>query len=59
MNLIDLLEMICDWKASSERHADGNIFNSIEVNQKRFGYSDDLKKILKNTADFLIEEKED
>ena len=59
MNLIDLLEMICDWKASSERHADGNIFNSIEVNQKRFGYSDDLKEILKNTVDFLIEEKED
>jgi hypothetical protein len=59
MNLIDLLEMICDWKASSERHADGNIFNSIEVNQKRFGYSDDLKEILKNTVDFLIEEKEE
>lgn len=59
MNLIDLLEMICDWKASSERHADGNIFNSIELNQKRFGYSDDLKEILKNTADFLIEEKKD
>ena len=36
MDLLDLLEMICDWKASSERHADGNIFNSIEVNQKRF-----------------------
>lgn len=53
MNLIDLLEMICDWKASSERHADGNIFNSIEVNQKRFGYSDDLKLVLKNTVDFL------
>lgn len=59
MNLIDLLEMICDWKASSERHVDGNIFNSIELNQRRFGYSDDLKEILKNTVDFLIEEKEE
>jgi hypothetical protein len=29
------------------------------VNQKLFGYSDDLKEILKNTVDFLIEEKED
>ncbi len=54
MNLIDLLEMICDWKAASERHADGNIFTSIEFNQSRFGYSDDLKDILRNTADFLI-----
>ena len=31
MNLIDLLEMICDWKASSERHADGDILKSIEI----------------------------
>ena len=53
MNLIDVLEMMCDWKASSERHADGDIFKSIEINQKRFGYSDDLKNILINTAIFL------
>ena len=54
MNLLDVLEMVCDWKASSERHADGNIYKSIEINQERFGYSDDLKNLLKNTADFLI-----
>ena len=53
MDIIDLLEMICDWKASSERHADGDIMKSIEINQKRFGYSDDLKNILVNTAMFL------
>lgn len=56
MNLIDLLEMICDWKAASERHADGDIYKSIEINQKRFGYSDDIKNILKNTVDFIIGE---
>lgn len=55
MNLIDLIEMMCDWKASSERHKDGDIFRSIEINQKRFGYSDDLKEVLKNTAQFLID----
>lgn len=55
MNLIDLIEMICDWKAASERHADGDIFKSIEINQKRFGYSDDLKSILENTATFITE----
>ena len=53
MNLLDVLEMICDWKAASERHADGDVFNSIEINQKRFGYSDDLKNILRNTVEFL------
>ena len=55
MNLLDLIEMICDWKASSERHGNGNIFKSIEINQERFWYSDQLKNILKNTADFLID----
>jgi hypothetical protein len=45
--------MICDWKASSERHEDGDVYKSIEINQDRFGYSDDLKLVLKNTVDFL------
>lgn len=57
MTLLDLLEMLCDWKASSERHADGNIYRSIEINQSRFGYSDELKDILKNTVDFLNSNK--
>jgi hypothetical protein len=49
MNLIDLLEMLLDWKASSGRHSNGNIWRSIEINQRRFGYSDELKGILQNT----------
>ena len=53
MTLIDLLEMICDWKAATLRHADGDIQNSLEVNQKRFHYSDELKQILRNTVVFL------
>lgn len=55
MNLIDVIEMLCDWKASSERHNDGDIFKSIGINQKRFGYSDELKDILRNTAEYLID----
>lgn len=50
MTLVDLLEMICDWYAASMRHADGDIMRSIDLNQTRFGYSDDLKEIFKNTA---------
>jgi hypothetical protein len=49
MNLIDLLEMLCDWKAATMRHNDGDIRRSIEINQKRFGYTDELKQILLNT----------
>lgn len=53
MNLIDLVEMICDWKSSSMRHNDGNILKSIEINQSRFGYSEDLRLILENTAKWI------
>lgn len=60
MNLFDLIEMICDWMAATKRHADGDIIKSIELNQKRFGYSDELKHILLNTVDLLINgDKED
>ncbi len=50
MNLVQLIEMLCDWKASSTRHNDGNIRKSIEINANRFGMSPQLVKILENTA---------
>lgn len=53
MHLIDLIEMFCDWVAATKRHADGNIYQSIDHNQKRFAYSDDLKAIFINTAKFI------
>jgi hypothetical protein len=53
MNLIDIVEMLCDWKAASERHNDGNIRKSIEKNADRFNLSPQLVRILENTADLL------
>ena len=53
MNLIDLIELMCDWKAASERHNDGNIRKSIEINAERFEISPQLRRIFENTADFL------
>lgn len=50
MSLVDLCEMIADWKAASLRHGNGDIMKSIEINQERFGYSDELKQILINTV---------
>ncbi len=55
MNLIDLIEMVCDWKAASLRHADGDIRKSIDLNEKRFKYSQELNSIFNNTVDFLEE----
>lgn len=54
MNLLDIMEMLCDWKAASERHKDGSIQKSIEINMERFGLSPQLMRILKNTADVLF-----
>ena len=54
MNLIDLMEMICDWKAASDRHADGDIYRSLKINKERFGISDQLAQILTNTVNFLF-----
>lgn len=50
MSLLDLVEMLCDWKAAGERHADGSISRSLEINQKRFEITPQLAGILKNTA---------
>jgi len=54
MTLIDLLEMISDWMAAVLRHDNGDIYKSLELNQERFGYSDELKQILKNTVAYIM-----
>lgn len=55
MNLVDLVELIADWKASSERHNNGNLLKSIEINAKRFNIDDQLTQILLNTARMMDE----
>lgn len=55
MTLVDIIQMICDWKASSERQKDGNLLLSIEKNTERFNIDDQLKQILINTAKILDE----
>jgi hypothetical protein len=60
MNLIDIVEMFCDWYAATKRHADGNIETSIRLNADRFGYSNEgpLAQIFYNTARFFSATKE-
>lgn len=55
MDIFDLLEMLVDWKASSERNKDGDIFKSLKLNKERFGISDQLVSILENTAKRMFE----
>ena len=55
MNLIDLLEMLCDWADASNRQPDGDLRVSIDVGRRRFGIDDQLASILLNTVDLLEE----
>lgn len=50
MNLIDIVEMLADWKAASERTKQGSIMASLEHNKARFGIDDQLFAILVHTV---------
>lgn len=59
MHLINLIEMVCDWMAASMKTPDGDIRDahaSIDANQERFGYSDELAVILHKTVDAVAME---
>lgn len=58
MTIVDILEMFCDWKASTLRHNDGNLLKSIETNAERFNMDGQLKQILINTARMLDEHED-
>jgi hypothetical protein len=58
MTLIDIIEMFCDWKASTLRHNDGNLLKSIELNAERFNIDGQFKQILLNTARMLDEHEQ-
>jgi len=53
MDLVDKIEMTCDWKAASMRHANGDINKSIEINTKRFKLSPQEVALLKMIAGLL------
>lgn len=57
MNLIDLIEMLCDWKAATLRQADGDIFKSLEINKAQRNISEELYQILKNTINWIEEQR--
>ena len=56
MNLVDVLEMVCDWKAATLRHADGDIKKSIESQAGRFDLPPMLVQIMLNTAEWIEEQ---
>jgi len=57
MTLVDLVEMLLDWWASTQRHEDGDIFRSITLNEKRFNIPPELSDIFRNTIRSFILDK--
>lgn len=56
MNLIQLIEMVCDWMGSvAKKFPDCKISEKVlfDINQERFGYSDEVKQILINTVKYI------
>jgi hypothetical protein len=56
MDLVQLTEMICDWKAATLRMKNPDIHGSIDKNAERFGYGPELTRILHLTVDRYLED---
>lgn len=50
MAMPQMLEMLADWKAATERHNDGDLRSSIMQNAERFGYGPEMRDLLIRTA---------
>jgi hypothetical protein len=50
MDLIQLIEMLCDWQAATLRHSDGDLAQSIETNSSRFEFGYEIHNLLTRTA---------
>lgn len=50
MNLVDLVEMLADWKAATERTKSGDIDTSLPIQRKRFAIAPQVQQILRNTV---------
>lgn len=48
MNLLDVLEMVCDWMAASQRGGGGPL--RLDLQQKRFGIDDQLQGLIERTV---------
>lgn len=51
MTIVQIIEMLCDWKAATLRHTNGDLAKSIKQNAERFGYGAEIEGLLLRTAD--------
>lgn len=53
MDLVDVIEMLCDWKSASQRQEGGSMSNSLETCIRKYHITPQLADILWNTAGTL------
>jgi hypothetical protein len=53
MSFFDMIEMICDWKAATERMKDGDLAKSFAINKDRFKIDDAMYDMMVRTAQEL------
>lgn len=49
MNLIDLLEMLCDWQSASKRAKGDSLRKGLPILKEKYNISPQLLKIIENT----------
>lgn len=53
MNLIDILEMLADWKAAARRSPTQNLKESLPKSYKKYNINETLQKLIENTLNDL------
>lgn len=53
MTLVDLVEMLADWRAATERNKSTDFAAGLAINRKRYGIDDQLWSVLWNTAEAM------
>lgn len=53
MNIIDLIEMFCDWLAANKRNSQNNPHDSIEICGEKYQIPNMLKQIFHNSVELF------
>jgi len=53
MNLLDLLEMLADWKAASRRSPDLTFMDSLPRAFKKYEMDETIQTLMRNTIEYL------
>lgn len=57
MDIVDIMEMLCDWASECKRDKDGDLMKSIDICCKKFGIESQLRLILEKTANNYFSDK--